>query len=144
MAYIIPALAAILFTVSFALLIFTRFTKKRLYFFFDQKWVNSVIVLRTLIGFVVLAAAPASGAPELMLLLGAGFLFLAFTTPLVSNERLDALAEWWLSLSTLALKLWALLWMLIWFVIGYIALPKDSYFSIYISSYINQFLPSLY
>jgi len=142
MAYIIPALAAILFIISFALFLFTGFTKKHLYFFFDQKWVNVVIVVRTLTGFIVLAAAPASGAPELMLILGAGIIFIAFTTPFVSDENLDSLAEWWQSLSNWVLKLWALLWMLVWFLFGYIALPKDSYFAAYVSSYISKLISS--
>ena len=140
MAYIIPALAAILFLISFALFLFTGVTKNLLYFFFDQKWVNVVIVVRTLTGFLVLAAAPASGAPELMLFLGAGIIFIAFTAPFMSDEHLEALAEWWQSLSNLKLKFWALSWMLVWFVFGYIALPEDSYIAAYISSYISQFL----
>ena len=144
MVYIIPALAAILFLISFALFLFTGFTKNHLYFFFNQKWVNVVIVVRILTGFLVLAAAPVSGAPELMLILGAGIIFIAFTTPFVSDEHLEAMAEWWLSLSNLALKAWALLWMLIWFLFGYIALPEDSYFAAYISSYISELLTSFY
>jgi hypothetical protein len=144
MAYIIPALAAILFFISFTLFLFTGFTQRHLYFFFDQKWVNVVIILRMLTGFLVLAAAPASGAPDLMIFLGAGIIFFTFTTPFLSDERLENMAEWWLSLSTLALKFWALLWMLIWFIFGYIALPEDSYFAVYISSYISKLLSSFY
>ena len=144
MAYIIPALAAILFLISFALFLFTGFTKKHLYFFFDQKWVNVVVVVRILAGFLVLAAAPASGAPELMLILGAGIIFIAFTTPFMSDENLEALAKWWQSLSNLVLKFWALLWMLVWFLFGYIALPEGSYFAVYISSYISKLLSFLY
>ena len=142
MAYIIPALAVILFLISFALFLFTGFSKSHLYFFFDQKWINVVIVVRTLTGFLVLAGAPASGAPELMLFLGAGILFIAFTTPFMSIERLETLAEWWQSLSNLALKFWALLWMLIWFLFGYIALPENSYFANYISLYLSKLISS--
>ena len=144
MAYIIPALAAILFLISLALFLFTGFTQRRLHFFFDQKWINVVIILRTLTGFIILAAAPASGAPELMLFLGAGIIFLAFTTPFMSDEHLVALSEWWLSRSTLMLKLWALSWMLVWLLFAYIALPEDSYYAVYISSYISELLPSFY
>lgn len=144
MVHVIPALAAVLFLISFILFLFTGFTKKRLYFFFDQKWVNVVIVVRLLTGFLILAAAPASGAPEIMLILGAGIIFIGFTTPFVSDEHLEALADWWLSLSNLALKAWALLWMLIWFLFGYVALPKDSPIATYISTYISNILPSIF
>jgi len=144
MSYIIPALAAILFLISFALFLFTGFTKRHLYFFFDQKWINVVFVFRMLAGFIILAAAPASGAPDVMLFIAVVIIFFAFTTPFLSDERLDRLAVWWRSLSNLALKFWALLWMLIWFLFGYIALPEDSYFAVYISSYIGKFLPSFY
>lgn len=143
MAYIIPVLFAILFLISFALFLFTGFTQKHLYFFFDQKWVNVVIVLRMLTGFIVIASAPASGAPNLMLFLGVGIIFIAFTTPFVSNARLNELAEWWLSLSTLTLKLWSLSWMFIWFLLGYIALPKDSYFAAYIATHISKLVSYL-
>ncbi len=142
MAYIIPALAAILFLISFTLFLFTGFIKKHLYFFFDPKWVNIVIVLRTLSGFIVLAAAPASGAPELMLVFGAGIIFIAFVTPFMLDEQFELLAEWWLSLSTLVLRFWAILWMLVWFIFGYIALPEDSYFAAYVSSEISKLISS--
>ena len=140
MAYIIPTLAAALFLISFVLFLFTGFTKKHLFFFFDQKWVTVVIVVRIITGFLILGAAPASGAPELMLVLGAGIIFIAFTTPFVSDEKLDALAQWWLSLSNLMLKFWSLAWMLVWFLFGYIALPSDSYFAAYISAYLSQLI----
>ena len=143
MAHIIPTLAAILFLISFALFLFTGFTKKHLFFFFDQKLVTVVIVVRIISGFLILGAAPASGAPELMLVLGAGIIFIAFTTPFVSDEKLDALAQWWLSLSNLMLKFWALAWMLVWFLFGYIALPSDSYFAAYISAYLSQLISSM-
>ncbi len=141
MAYIIPVLASILFFISFVLFLFSGFMKKHLYFFFDPNWANFVIVFRTLSGFVVLAAAPASGSPGLMLFLGAAIIFFAFTIPFMSDERLEAMAEWWLSLSSLMLKLWAILWMLIWFFLGYLALPEDSQIASLISSYLNQVLP---
>lgn len=144
MTYIIPALAAILFLVSLALFLFTGFTKRHLYFFFDQQWINVVFVFRMIAGFIVLAAAPASGAPEFMLFIAVIIIFFAFTTPFLSDEKLKSLEEWWQSLSNLTLKLWALLWMLIWFLFGYIALPEDSYFAVYISSYISKLLPSFY
>lgn len=144
MAYIIPGLALILFFMSLGLFLFTGFSKKHLYFFFDQKWINVVVVVRTLAGFLVLAGAPASGAPELMLVLGAGVIFIAFTTPFMSDERLEDIAQWWQSLSNLTLKFWALLWMLIWFIFGYIALPKGSYFDVQITSFLSSLLSYLY
>jgi hypothetical protein len=127
MAYVIPALAVILFMISFALFLFSKFTQTKLYFFFDPKWTNSVIVFRMLAGFIVIAAAPASGAPMLMILVGIAILFIALTVPFTSDEKLHELGHWWLSLSTFTLKIWGILWMFIWFIIGYIALPKDSF-----------------
>lgn len=144
MAYIIPVLALILFIMSLTLFIFTGFTKNHLYFFFDQKWVNVVVVVRVLAGFLVLAGAPASGAPELMLVLGAGIIFIAFTTPFMSDEHLEAMAQWWQSLSTLVLKFWALLWMFIWFIFGYIALPKDSYIGNQISAFLSNLWSNIF
>ncbi|MFK5894435.1 MAG: hypothetical protein QM504_14540, partial [Pseudomonadota bacterium] len=81
MAYVIPALTAILFLISLALFLFSEFTQRHLYFFFDPKWINLVIVFRMLAGFVVIAAAPASAAPMLMILVGVAIIFIAFTTP---------------------------------------------------------------
>lgn len=146
MAYIIPVLASILFFISLVLFLFSGFMKKHLFFFFDPEWANYVIVFRTLSGFLVLAAAPASGSPEIMLFLGAAIIFFAFLIPFMSDDRLEAMAEWWLSLSSLKLKLWAILWMFIWFLLGYLALPKDSQIASLISPYLNQafsFFPNL-
>ncbi len=140
MTYVIPALTLFLFLISLALFLFSKFTQHLLYFFFDTKWINVVIVFRMLAGFIVIAAAPASGAPMLMILVGIAIIFIAFTTPFTSDERLDELGQWWLSLSTLTSKLWALSWMIIWFLVGYIALPKDSYYAIYVSNYLNKLI----
>jgi NADH:ubiquinone oxidoreductase subunit 6 (subunit J) len=140
MAYVIPILITGLFFISASLFVFTGLTKKLLFFFFDPKWINVVIVLRMLSGFIILASAPASGAPNLMLFLGAIVIFIAFTTPFTAEEHLEKMAEWWLSLSTLTLKLWALLWMLIWFLFGYISLPENSYYTLYIDSYLHELL----
>ena len=138
MGYVIPGLAAVLFIISVALFLFSGLMQKLLYFFFDEKWVNVVIVFRMLAGFVIIAAAPASGAPVLMIFIGIVIIFVAFTTPFVSNERLYELGEWWLSLHILTIKFWALLWMIIWFLLAYIASPEEAFYSVYISSYLNK------
>jgi len=140
MAYVIPALALILFFISFALFLFSGFTQKHLFFFFDQKWVSFVIVFRMFAGFIVIAAAPASGAPMLMILVGIVIIFVAFTTPFMSDSMLAELAEWWLSLSPLTLKLWGLTWMIIWLLVIYIALPSDSYMAQYLSAFFGKYL----
>jgi|GEM_PF-2462436 len=139
MAYVIPALTAILFFISLALFIFSGFMKKVLFVFFDDKWVNVVIVFRMLAGFVIIAAAPASGAPVLMIFVGIVIIFVAFTTSFVSNSRLEELADWWISLPILTIKGWALLWMIIWFLFGYIASPPDAFYTVYITDYLNQY-----
>jgi hypothetical protein len=143
MTYVIPILIACLFFISVSLFIFTGLTKKILFVFFDPKWINIVIVFRMLSGFIILASAPASGAPNLMLFLGSAIIFIAFTTPFTSEERLENLANWWLSLSNLTLKFWALSWMLIWFLFGYISLPENSYFAVYIASHFQQYFIEL-
>jgi hypothetical protein len=140
MAYVIPALAVLLSFISFALFLFSGFTQKHLYFFFDHKWANVVIVFRVFAGFVVIAAAPASGAPMLMILVGIAILFVAITSPFMSDQNLTDLADWWLSLSPLSLKLWGLSWMVIWLLIAYISLPGDSAAIIYLSSLFSQYL----
>jgi len=138
MSYIIPALAAILFLISLSLFVFSGTMKKQLFIFFDDRWVNVVIVFRMLAGFVVIAAAPASGSPALMIFIGIIIIFVAFTTSIVSQEKLYVLAVWWKKLPLLKIKAWALLWMFIWLGFGYIASPDDAFYTVYITEYFNQ------
>lgn len=140
LSYIIPFLASTLVLISFILFIFTGVMKKILYFFFDPQWVNVVLVFRMFAGFAVIAGAPASGAPSLMIFIGASIVFFAFATPLTSTENLEKMADWWLSLSIITLKLWGLMWMVIWFLLGYIALPSESKLAIMIASYLDNYL----
>jgi len=139
-AYVIPGLAALLFLVSLALFLFSGLMQKLLYIFFDEKWVNVVIVFRMLAGFIIIGAAPASGAPVLMIFVGIVIIFVAFTTPFMSSTKLHELGEWWLSLHIMTIKFWALLWMIIWFLLCYIASPESAFYSVYISSYLNSLL----
>jgi hypothetical protein len=140
LAYIIPVLASFLVLISFLLFLFSGLMKKVLYFFFDPQMVNIVLVFRMFAGFAVIAGAPASAAPTLMIFVGATIIFFAFATPLTTPENLDKMAQWWLSLPIITLKFWGLLWMVIWFLLGYIALPSDSFIAITMSSYMDDYL----
>lgn len=126
MAYVITFIASVLFLISLLLLIVTSPMKKLLYFFFDARWINTVIIIRMLMGFVIIAAAPFTGFPNMMLFLGIAIIFLAITMPFLSEESLDQMAQWWLLQSNWMLRLYSLIFAPIWLFFMFASLPDPS------------------
>lgn len=126
MAYVITFIASALLTTSLLLLFFTSPMKHALYFFFDPRWINAVIVIRMLMGFIIIAAAPFTGFPNMMLFLGIAIIFLAITMPFFSEESLALMAEWWLLQSNWMLRLYALVFAPIWLFFIFASLPDPS------------------
>ena len=126
MAYVITFIAGVLFTISLLLLLFTSSMKHVLYFFFDARWINAVIIIRMLMGFIIIAAAPFTGFPNMMLFLGIAIIFLAMTLPFFSEESLAQMAEWWLAQSNWMLRLYALIFAPIWLFFMFASLPDPS------------------
>jgi len=126
MAYIITSIASILLLISLMLLIFTPPMKKLLYFFFSPRWINAVIVVRMLMGFIIIAAAPFTGFPNMMLFLGIIVIFLAMTMPFFSEESLIQMSEWWLAQSNWMLRLYAIVFVPIWLFFVIASLPDPS------------------
>ena len=123
MAYVITSIASILFLTSLMLLIFTSTMKKILFFFFAPRWINAVIVIRMLMGFIIIAAAPFTGFPNMMLFLGIAVIFLGMTMPFFSERSLDEMALWWQEQSNWMLRLYALIFAPIWLFFIFASLP---------------------
>jgi len=126
MAYIITSIASILFLISIMLLLFTTTMKKLLFFFFEPRWINAVIVIRMLMGFVIIGAAPFTGYPNMMLFLGIAVIFLGMTMPFISDRSLDDLALWWQLQSNWMLRLYALIFAPIWLFFMFASLPDHT------------------
>ncbi|NOQ78576.1 MAG: hypothetical protein GQ546_04175 [Gammaproteobacteria bacterium] len=97
--------------------------KKILFFFFAPRWINVVIVIRMLMGFIIIAAAPFTGFPNMMLFLGIAVIFLGMTMPFISEDSLDAMALWWQEQSNWMLRLYALIFAPIWLFFIFASLP---------------------
>ncbi len=128
MAYIITFIAGVLLTISVLLFFFTSTMKQLLYFFFDARWINAVIIIRMLMGFIIIAAAPFTGFPNMMLFLGIVIIFLAMTMPFFSEQSLDQMAQWWLLQSNWMLRLYALIFAPIWLFFAFASLPDPGLF----------------
>ncbi len=128
MAYIITFIAGVLLTISVLLFFFTSTMKQLLYFFFDARWINAVIIIRMLMGFIIIAAAPFTGFPNMMLFLGIVIIFLAMTMPFFSEQSLDQMAQWWLLQSNWMLRLYALIFAPIWLFFAFASLPDPELF----------------
>ena len=126
MAYVITSIASILFIISLMLLIFTSTMKQILFFFFAPRWINAVIVIRMLMGFIIIAAAPFTGFPNMMLFLGIAVIFLGMTMPFISEESLDSMAQWWQNQSNWMLRLYALIFTFIWLFFIFASLPDHT------------------
>ncbi len=126
MAYIITFIATVLFLISVLLFFFTGTMKRLLYFFFDERWINVVIIIRMLMGFIIIAAAPFTGFPNMMLFLGIAIIFLAMTMPFFSEYSLDQMAQWWLLQSRWMLRIYALIFASIWLFFIFASLPDPA------------------
>jgi len=126
MAYIITFIASVLFLISVLLLFVTTPMKRLLYFFFDARWINAVIIIRMLMGFIIIAAAPFTGFPNMMLFLGILVIFLAMTMPFFSEQSLDRMAQWWLMQSNWMLRLYAVIFAHIWLFFIFASLPDPA------------------
>lgn len=126
MAYVITFIAGVLFVISLLLLLVTSPMKRVLYFFFDARWINVVIIIRMLMGFIIISAAPFTGFPNLMLFLGIAVIFLAMTMPFFSEESLDNMSQWWLAQSNWMLRLYALIFAHIWLFFVFASLPDPA------------------
>jgi len=126
MAYVITSIASILFLISLMLLIFTSTMKKLLFFFFAPRWINVVIVIRMLMGFIIIAAAPFTGFPNMMLFLGIAVIFLGMTMPFISEDSMENMARWWMEQSNWMLRLYALIFAFIWSFFIFASLPDHT------------------
>ncbi len=126
MAYVITSIASILFLISVMLFLFTTTMKKLLFFFFAPRWINTVIVIRMLMGFIIIGAAPFTGFPNMMLFLGIIVIFLGMTMPFISESSLDDMAQWWQDQSNWMLRLYALIFAPIWLFFMFASLPDHT------------------
>ncbi len=126
MAYVITSIACVLFLSAVLLFFFTTPMKHILHFFFAPRWINAVIVVRMLMGFVIISAAPFTGFPNMMLFLGIVVIFLAMTMPFFSENTLFQMSEWWLAQSNWMLRLYALIFAPIWMFFIFASLPDPT------------------
>lgn len=140
MAYVISLLATLMLIISLLLFVFSTTMQKILNLFFDLRFYKYTLVFRLFSGVIVIAAAPASGAPFLMNLFGAIIFFVALVNPLLPDEKLYEMEQWWLALSWWQIKIWSLVWMFTWFVMAYIALPRDAYYAIPIFEFLDKYI----
>ena len=126
MAYIITSIASVLLLIAVMLFLFTSLMKKLLHFFFDPRWINAVIIVRMLIGFIIIASAPFTGFPNMMLFLGIAVIFLAMTMPFFSEESLHEMSDWWLAQSNWMLRFYALIFVPIWMFFIFASLPDPT------------------
>ncbi|MCW8930844.1 MAG: hypothetical protein OQL19_11465 [Gammaproteobacteria bacterium] len=126
MAYIITSIASILFLTAVMLFLFTSPMKRLLHFFFSPRWINAVIIVRMLMGFIIIAAAPFTGFPNMMLFLGIAVIFLAMTMPFFSNDSLLQMSQWWMDQSNWMLRLYALIFAPIWMFFIFASLPDPT------------------
>ncbi len=137
MAYIITSIASILFLITVLLFFLTAPMKQLLHFFFAPRWINAVIVVRMLMGFIIISAAPFTGFPNMMLFLGIAVIFLAMTMPFFSEDSLHEMSEWWLSQSNWMLRVYALIFAPIWMFFIFASLPDPTI----LHEILNQILP---
>lgn len=108
MSWFIVALGAVSLLIGVLLFLMPAFMKKKLHFFFDYRWVNVVLVIRLLLGFLLVGIAPATKYPSFFLFLGVIVIFIAITVPFMGSQRINAMSDWWLARSNSILRVWSL------------------------------------
>jgi hypothetical protein len=77
-------------------------------------------------GFIIIAAAPFTGFPNMMLFLGILVIFLGMTMPFMSDDSLDLMALWWQEQSNWMLRLYSLIFAPIWMFFIFASLPDHT------------------
>lgn len=77
--------------------------------FLEFRWVYWVSGLRVLVGGILVAAAPATRLPGLVLGLGALLIAAGVSIPLLGEGRVNQMAEWWIRQSDQMLRTWGAL-----------------------------------
>ena len=77
-------------------------------------------------GFIIIAAAPFTGFPNMMLFLGIAVIFLAMTMPFLSEKSLRQMSDWWMAQSNWMLRLYSLIFAPIWLFFIFASLPDPT------------------
>ena len=59
-----------------------------------------------------------------MLFIGIGIIFIAMTTPLMSQRQLDVLEQWWLLQHRARIRLWSLIAIVLFSFLTWASLPE--------------------
>ncbi len=137
MAYIITSIASVLLLTAVLLFFITSPMKILLHFFFDPRFINAVIIVRMLMGFIIIAAGPFTGFPNMMLFLGIAVIFLAMTMPFFSAQSLHEMSNWWMAQSNWMLRFYSLVFIPIWMFFVFASLPEPSI----LHEILNKILP---
>ncbi len=85
-------------------------------------WMNAAFLFRIVVGLVLIAGAPETGLPTLVLVLGVISLLSGLLAPLLGYDRLLAFVDWWAARPAGLIRVWALLALALGLVLLYAAI----------------------
>jgi len=74
----------------------------------EFRWLYSVSGIRVLVGSILVVAASSTGFPGFVRAFGVTLIVAGISIPLLGEERVDRMAEWWLRQLDWMLRAWRL------------------------------------
>ena len=72
----------------------------------DERWVYPISGIRVFMGGILVLAASATRMPGFILAIGVFLILAGVSGPLMGEERIGRLAEWWCSQSNMVISVW--------------------------------------
>jgi hypothetical protein len=109
MSSLVALIGFLVFVIGLAVVISPAALREILHRFLESRWLFWVSGGRILVGGILVVAASSTGFPGFVRALGVVLIAAGVTIPLLGEERVDRIAEWWLRRSDSMLRGWGAL-----------------------------------
>jgi hypothetical protein len=122
MKIIVLFIGIFILVVGIAILISPAALRQLLHKFLEKRWLPYATALRIIVGVIFVFAAPQTKMPQIIWGLGILFILAGIIIPLLGAKRIEGVANWWLGMPDVVLRLWAVLAGILGILIAWAAL----------------------
>ncbi len=106
MSSLVALIGFLILGIGLAVIVSPTVLRGILHRFLEHRWVYWVSGVRVLVGGVLVLAAPATRMSGFIRAVGVLLIAAGVSIPLLGEERVDRMAEWWLGQSDVMLRAW--------------------------------------
>jgi hypothetical protein len=109
MSSLVALIGFLILVLGLAVAVLPAALREILHRFLESRWLYWVSGVRVLVGAILVIAASSTAFPGFVRALGVIFIVAGVSIPLLGEERVDRIAEWWLRQSDWMLRAWGVL-----------------------------------